>query len=417
MLLSTNVVVTTLLTAGIASGQAHDPGLRGGPAAAGGALAGLAAAESAAFVSGLATFQEIDDVSHGLGPRFNMDSCAGCHAFPAVGGSSPALNPQVAVATTLGATNTLPPFITASGPVREVRFKLNRDGTRDGGVHDLFTIRGRADAPGCMIAQPDFSNTANLSFRIPTPTFGAGLIEAIADSTLKDNLRTNAGMKSRMGISGHLNTSGNDGTVTRFGWKAQNKSLLMFAGEAYNVEQGVSNTLFVTDREEDPGCATNRTPEDGFPLGGLTDILQFANFMRFLEQPKSTATAANGRALFTSVGCALCHTPALTTGNSVIAALRNQQANLFSDLALHHMGSGLADNIQQGSAAGDEFRTAPLWGLGQRIFFLHDGRTTDLLAAIRQHTSNGSEANQVIAAFNALSGEDQQQLLEFLRSL
>jgi CxxC motif-containing protein (DUF1111 family) len=417
MLLSTNVVVTTLLAAGIASGQAHDPGLRGGPSAAGGALAGLATAESAAFVNGLATFQEIDDVSHGLGPRFNMDSCAGCHAFPAVGGSSPALNPQVAVAMKLGANNTLPPFITASGPVREVRFKLNRDGTRDGGVRDLFTIRGRADAPGCMIGQPDFSNSSNLAFRIPTPIFGAGLIEAIADSTLKDNLRANADMKSRMGVSGHLNTSANDGTVTRFGWKAQNKSLLMFAAEAYNVEQGVSNTLFVTEREEDPACARNQTPEDGFPLAGLTDILQFANFMRFLDQPKPAATTANGRALFASVGCALCHTPTLTTGNSVVAALRNQQANLFSDLALHRMGSGLADNIQQGSAAGDEFRTAPLWGLGQRIFFLHDGRTTDLLAAIRQHAGNESEANQVIVAFGALSAAEQQQVLEFLRSL
>jgi CxxC motif-containing protein (DUF1111 family) len=81
------------------------------------------------------------------------------------------------------------------------------------------------------------------------------------------------------------------------------------------------------------------------------------------------------------------------------------------------MGSGLADNILQGNAAGDEFRTAPLWGLGQRIFLLHDGRTSDLLVAIRAHSSNGSEANTVISAFNALSAADQQSLLDFLRSL
>src|SRR5207248_9132533 len=170
--------------------------------------------------------------------------------FPAPGGASPALNPQVAVAGKLGANNTLPSFITSDGPVREVRFKLNRDGTRDGGVHALFTISGRADARKCRIDQPDFSNASNLAFRVPTPTYGAGLIEAIADSTLKDNLETNGNLKSRLGISGHLNTSGNDGTVTRFGWKAQNKSLLVFAGEAYNVEQGVTNALFMTEREE-----------------------------------------------------------------------------------------------------------------------------------------------------------------------
>jgi CxxC motif-containing protein (DUF1111 family) len=221
-----------------------------------------------------------------------------------------------------------------------------------------------------------------------------------------------------MGISGRLNTSKNDGTVTRFGWKAQNKSLLIFAGEAYNVEQGVTNAVFPTEVEET--CATNASPEDGFPTGTMTDVLEFANFMRFLDQPKpgpTPATNVRGLTVFSSVGCDLCHTPMLMTGNSYIAALRNQPARLFSDLALHQMGTTLADNISQGNAAGDEFRTAPLWGLGQRIFLLHDGRTTDLLQAIQAHASNGSEANAVIGAFNALSAADQQQLLEFLRTL
>src|SRR5581483_3441064 len=132
-------------------------------------------------------------------------------------------------------------------------------------------------------------------------------------------------------------------------WKAQNKSLLVFSGEAYNVEQGVTNTIFVTEREEDPNCATNRTPEDGFPIGAMTDVLEFSAFMRLLDQPRTVPTASAAvRAFFNNVGCALCHTPTLTTGNSSSAALRNQQVNLFSDLALHGMGSGLADNIQQG---------------------------------------------------------------------
>jgi CxxC motif-containing protein (DUF1111 family) len=85
------------------------------------------------------------------------------------------------------------------------------------------------------------------------------------------------------------------------------------------------------------------------------------------------------------------------------------------------MGSGLADNVSQGSAAGDEFRTAPLWGVGQRIFFLHDGRATPanggLLRAIQDHQGRGSEANQVISNFNQLSPRDQQDLLNYLRSL
>src|SRR5262249_33886345 len=147
---------------------------------------------------------------------------------------------------------------------------------------------GRTDAPGCKMEQPDFKNipAANMTFRIPTPVFGGGLIEAIPDYALKNNLQVDAARKAQMGITGRLNTNGNDGTVTRFGWKAQNKSLLVFSGEAYNVEQGVSNAVFITERDEDPTCATNPGPEDGFPIGEMTDVLEFANFMRFLDQPK-----------------------------------------------------------------------------------------------------------------------------------
>jgi CxxC motif-containing protein (DUF1111 family) len=97
--------------------------------------------------------------------------------------------------------------------------------------------------------------------------------------------------------------------------------------------------------------------------------------------------------------------------------LANSPVSAFSDLEIHHMGTGLADNVSQGTAGGDQFRTAPLWGLGQRIFFLHDGRTTDLLVAIQEHASDGSEATEVIENFNALSPSQRQDLLNFLRSL
>jgi CxxC motif-containing protein (DUF1111 family) len=102
---------------------------------------------------------------------------------------------------------------------------------------------------------------------------------------------------------------------------------------------------------------------------------------------------------------------------SYSAALQNQQVNLFSDLLLHNMGQGLADGITQGNAQGNQFRTAPLWGLGQRLFFLHDGRTNDLQAAIMAHQSQGSEASQVIQNYNNLPPNAKQDLLNFLRSL
>jgi CxxC motif-containing protein (DUF1111 family) len=98
-------------------------------------------------------------------------------------------------------------------------------------------------------------------------------------------------------------------------------------------------------------------------------------------------------------------------------ALSNQPVNLFSDLLVHNMGRGLADGITQGGAGPDEFRTAPLWGVGQRIFFLHDGRTTDLVEAIEDHRSGGSEANKIIDRFNRLTVRQQQDIIDFLRSL
>jgi CxxC motif-containing protein (DUF1111 family) len=411
---------------------AQDPGPRGGAPGAGGPISGLTPAMQAVFTTAQANFLEVEKVpADGLGPRFNSNSCLSCHAQPAAGGSSPAANPQMAFANS---QNRLPSFITATGPAREVRFIKNPDGTPDGGVHDLFTISGRSDAPaGCNLQQPDFSNSSNIIFRIPTPTFGLGLIEAIQDQTLVQNIAQSANQK--LGISGTLNRSGNDGTVTRFGWKAQNKSLLMFAGEAYNVEMGVTNLLFNTERDETAGCSPVAPPNSYWNIGGLTDqavfddITNFANFMRFLAAPTpaataaATSTSASGASQFVSIGCANCHTPTLQTGASPFPGLANQTIHPYSDYALHHMGPGLADQISQGSAAGDQFRSAPLWGLGQRLFFLHDGRETDLMKVIADHASNAnsqfpaSEANQVVQNFNNLNTSAQQAILNFLRSL
>ena len=142
----------------IAKFTASDPGVRAGSNGAGGMLPGLSSLEQRVFGTGKEAFQQvasvqgtIPDTEAGLGPRFNLDSCAGCHAFPVVGGSSPAINPQLDMAKKAGATNTTPSFIQKDGPIREARFKFNPDGSPDGGVHALFTITGRSDAPGCFL--------------------------------------------------------------------------------------------------------------------------------------------------------------------------------------------------------------------------------------------------------------------------
>jgi CxxC motif-containing protein (DUF1111 family) len=424
----------------------RDPGVRGGPAGAGGPLPGLTQAETAFFALGKEDFEEAEGVGDGLGPRFNADGCGTCHSQPAIGGTSPAVNPIVALATAFGARNAVPSFIRPNGPIREARFQKNPDGSPDGGVHGLFVISGRVDstgnASGCNAVQEDFEKQVrdrNIIFRIPTPVFGAGLIEMIKDSTLAANLAANTSQKQQLGISGRLNRNGNDGTVSRFGWKAQNQSLLLFSGEAYNVEMGITNELFQSERDENATCQFATVPNDtqlfdttaGFPTL-ITAIENFANFQRFLNQPTpvtsfpgaSATSIARGKQKFSEIGCALCHTPALATSNvATVAALKNKVANLFSDLALHNMGPRLADEVSQGGARGDEFRTAPLWGLGQRIFFLHDGRTSDLVVAIREHRSAGdsqfgpSEANKLVDNFDRLDDSSTQDLLNFLRSL
>jgi CxxC motif-containing protein (DUF1111 family) len=414
------------------------------------------------FEDGQNRFQAVETVNNsanvGLGPRFNSNQCSSCHTQPAVGGSGPAVNPQFKFASEgVAPDNTTPSFITADGPTREARFPffLNSNGTADtsspnGGVEDIFTVSGSGGAGSCQLTQPPFETATaanDIIFRIPTPTFGAGLIENLDDSTLLKNRLAN--LENHFGIAGTFNHNGNDGTIARFGWKAQNKSLHVFAGEAYNVEMGITNEVMPNERPlpEEDQLATG-LPANCLNLGGagypedtsnprstpnaavLDDVSAFANFMRFLAPPPTggvvlngavvpAQTIAAGKALFSSIGCATCHnpTPGTTQASDFVPALSNAPVNAFSDLEIHHMGTGLADNVSQGGAGGDQFRTAPLWGLGQRIFLLHDGRTTSLVTAIQDHASSGSEASTVVDNFTDLSPMQQQELLDFLRSL
>lgn len=421
-----------------------DPGPRPGPAGAGGATGfypTLNATEQAAYANGIAQFVEDEGVpdsppgtgNGGLGPGFNSTSCGSCHSQPATLGTSPSPtspqvpqpNPQIAAAAEMGAPNVIPPFITSDGPVREARFVRRADGTADGGVHNLFSIAGRSDAVGCNLPQPDFIAQLaanNVIFRIPTPLFGLGLVDNTADSILRANLATHPDKKQDLGIAGRFNLSPNDGTISKFGWKAQNKSLNIFAGEAYNVEMGVTNDVMPDERNAVAGCVFNPTPEDTHSeaTNGISDIDAFVDAIRLSAPPvpgTPTAQTKEGQDIFNKIGCVLCHSDTLTTAQSVFTGMGNVQYHPFSDFALHRMGANLADGISQGLAGPDEFRTAPLWGIGQRLFFLHDGRARDLMNAIQQHSSPGSEANKVVRRFDDLSPERKQALLDFLRSL
>jgi len=429
--------------------SASDPGVRGGPPGAGNWFTNLTAEQQGEFQILFSNFTEQNEVSiglsgdilrTGLGPRFDSNSCNSCHGYPAPGGASPPQNQLFNVYQLAGAKNEMPFFETPNGPTLVARFPFQSDlKTVDGHVHDLFVITGRSDAGSCNIQQPDFVTAAannNLIFRNTPITFGGGMLEIIKNSDLINNGLAVCNSSQNQGVCGHPNLQP-DGSVGRFGWKAQNRSLLIFAAEAYNVEEGVTTEFFPNELDETPGCILNALPEDNIkfdltlpPKRFPGDPERFAITMRFFAPPApgecpggNSASCTNGLIQFNNVGCGLCHTPSFKTPPNVVTPLSNATANLFSDVLVHHMGPCNADNVSQGQALGDEFRTPPLWGVGQRIFFMSDGRTTDIVQAIEDHfcAANSqyvaSEANQVVTNFNALSAQNQQDLINFLRSL
>jgi CxxC motif-containing protein (DUF1111 family) len=412
-----------------------DPGVRSRPAGAGAFLPGLSTDEVNFANAAAMRFEKIWSVSGtipgeagiGLGPRYNTNGCSACHAFPAVGGSSPPSNPEIAAATLDGATNTVPPFITAKGPVR-LPFQPS-----NGGFLRLYTIQGRTDARGCILAQSDFATLVannDISFHIATPLFGSGLVEQTPDANLI--AAQNASLMTNLGITpGRFNYYGG-GKISRIGWKAAAPSLEYFAAQALKVEPGVTTELFPREEDETASCQFNTQPEDRAFLVRNTlntssigsdyasDMVNTAKFSQYLAPPTpiaDTPSIANGRAKFISIGCVACHVQFQTTGHSSMTGQSNLQYSPWSDYAIHDMGVGLRDGISDGAAGPQDFRTAALWGIGQRIFFLHDGRTTDIYQAILDHASSGSEANAVISDFNTLSTLDQQDILNFLRAL
>jgi CxxC motif-containing protein (DUF1111 family) len=438
-----------------AQSQAQDPGVRGGSPGAGTFFSGLSTNQKAVEGTISATFIEINSVTGvgnggtgnlGLGPRFDLNSCNGCHAQPATGGSAPFTSNFFSVFDLDGALNEMPYFEAASGSMLNAHFPtaLGGDPIPSGFTQQLFTITGRSDAGSCDLQQPNFTGaeSANdISMRTPLPMFGDGLVEIVPEPQILSNQSAQCASQATYGICGTAQLAP-DTTISRFGWKAQERSALLFSASAYNIEEGVSNAAFPNELDEtNPSCILNGVPEDHFnfinpsPHRFPGDPERQALFIRFLQPPTPAppnSSTINGQNQFNAVGCNICHSsPSPTqfkTPVSSISALSNQNVNLYSDLLLHHMGNCLADGVIVGAAGGDMFRTPPLWGVGQRIYFMHDGRTTDIVQAIEDHSDSyctggsftgyqASEADVVVNSFNALSTSNQQDLVNFLRSL
>jgi len=347
-----------------------------------------------AFRIGAEEFVSVEDIEGGLGPIFNDSSCVACHSNGATGGASDEK-------------------VTQFG--RLVNGEFDGLEALGGSLLQAKSI----DPAVAEIVPPEATIVAQ---RVATPVFGAGLIEAIDDETIK----TNALRRQPEGISGRvaiiIDQVSGDERVGRFGWKAQEATLLSFAGLAYRNEMGVTNRFFPEENAPNGNVELLRqydlVPEledELDPETGLGDVDHLANFMRFLAPPpplKKTASALAGGKLFRQAECDSCHTPMMMTGQSDVAALAGQQVRLYSDLLLHDMGE-LADGIAQGGATMTEMKTAPLWGIRARTSFLHDGRASTIGEAINEHAGEAKRARDL---FVALSEDEKVQVLDYLMS-
>ena len=361
-------------------------------------LPGIDGSELEEFRLGLEDFTEVETVEDGLGPAFNGSSCAVCHSVPAIGGA---------------------------GVVAEVRAaRRNEQGDfvelvpTSGSLFQIFSIPSHT-------CQPTIPPEANvISRRVPIPLFGAGLVEAIPDEVLMNLDDTDD--RDRDGVSGRAAIITDIATghrrVGRFGWKAQQATLLAFAGDAYRNEMGITNDLFPDElafgitTEQMKQCDRIPDPEDrADPRTRRRGIDNFESFMKFLAPAGRgivDETVRAGEAQFGAVGCAACHVPSLQTGPSANPVFNRRSVPLFSDLLLHDVGTG--DGIRQEAASPLEFRTPALWGLRLRRPLLHDGTAATIEDAIARH---GNEASASRSRFLALSADQRAAVLAFLKSL
>jgi CxxC motif-containing protein (DUF1111 family) len=366
------------------------------------ALPGLTSPELAAFVRGDAEFARRFAPATGLGPIFNNVSCASCHSGDGRGRLQNALQRIGTVENDM---------------LRSIGGPQIQDKAIPGAIAESLP----AGVP--------------VSLRLPPPVFGAGLIDAVSEATILS--LADPGDRDGDGISGRPNwvtpsdyalpnvsTSSSGQRIGRFGRKAQTSSILEQTVEAYHQDMGITSDFRPRENHNPlssvPIDAADRAADPEIPPATVLAVVQY---LRTLAPPRpgaETDQRREGRALFTSVGCASCHVPTLQTGPSDIAALANKSIELYSDLLLHDMGDALADNRPDGSATGREWRTTPLWGLrlmrafldGQALL-LHDGRARSITDAILLH---GGEANRARDAFAALTEAQRRALIDFVES-
>lgn len=364
-------------------------------------LDGLSNDLNAVFAAGDENFEKGFTVGEGLGPIFNNISCAGCH--PGDGRGTPELG-----------------FF---------RFSRGADIVvgEGGAQHQDKAIPG--------IPLEEVPAGVDRSFRLPPPVFGVGLIGAIPVETIVanedpedadgDGISGRAHWVTAPDYVSEAHVGGGAGPqLGRFSRKAQVSSLLQQIAEAYQQDMGITNDFIPEENAhaQAGGVALgDRVPDPEIPASIVLETLMYVRLLAAPARGEITAAVQNGAGHFNDIGCASCHTPSMKTGPNSVPQLSEVDVNLYSDLLLHDMGAGLADNRPDRDASGSEWRTAPLWGtrivpdfLGGAEHYLHDGRATTLDDAIRWH---GGEAEAAKNAYEALSENERQDLVSFLKSL
>lgn len=413
-----------------------------GSAAFGQSFNGLTAAKDALHEFGDVAFgatfnSDNTQLNHGLGPIFNNQSCAFCHVAD---GRGKAPNGGEALSSLLlrisipgqgphGEPNPVPGFggqlqqrgifgVLAEAGVT-VSYTENTYQFPDG---ESYSLR----KPAYAIINPYMSMPGGVmvSARMATPVFGLGLLEAIDEQSILN--RADENDSDGDGISGKPNYAYDIMSKTtklgRFGWKAAQPSIIQQSAAAYVEDIGVTNFIFPS--ESSYGQLQYDNKNDDHELGDST-LYAVAYYIKTLAVPgrrnANDATVKSGKQLFISTGCSKCHVPSQTTAVDVVfPEVSNQLIYPYTDLLLHDMGADLSDNRPDFNATGNEWRTAPLWGIGLTTIvnghnnFLHDGRARSLTEAIMWH---GGEAENSKITFRNLSKQNRDAILKFLNSL
>jgi CxxC motif-containing protein (DUF1111 family) len=386
-------------------------------------------------------FDEIELLADGLGPLYNAQSCRECHQNPVSGGPSQVLELRAGHKGRDGHFENPEIPINGGAEVIKGRSLVNQRAICPNAAFPTTEIQERV---------PDSENIR--TFRISVSLLGDGFVEAVDDSTLielsKKQCKETHGKICGLALYVPVVESPGITRIGRFGWKDQQASLLSFSGDAYLNEMGITNALFPD--EVTNLCNTVSEPNNKPDADGLADIDHFTRFVRATKAPArdarqaATAVARKGEALFAKIGCDICHVPTLTTAATgtvvnggkfaIPEALGNKSFHPYGDFLLHDVGTGDGIviameehygkhmyqikwknlSIESHRSSANKMRTAPLWGVRMHPMLMHDGATLTFREAILRHKG---EASDVTRRFEQLSQADQQEIVEFLKSL